>query len=391
MAEVEFKIHELREAANQFKKTSQRMDQSMQLVRGLIEPILPELKNPEGVLFAQNYHSQRVFIEYWMENLTKFAIRLAQAGDDLEEALYGVSSGKDATPPPMTPTEGGVPFVLPSLGALYRSTVAQNTAANLPRPEMEITQRAVTPPVIEEKPYLSAVNSPIYDEMLHNERKLTEQKAQLNTLQQHRDDLAEDLTALENRLMSYDNMTNPDSIPRVQALKTEISAINGQIDQLNSDIQQTDSEISKINVRLERVTPGKDADLLVIAALEQGETPEIIRQNTEGCVNYIVNRMPIPVNIPRDAHLWDNLAAQFDQYGIKMGDTPLVGSVIVFETDHSYADEIAGHLMYVEKVENGHIWITDNNHTVPVLLSELTDELTGPNIKFLYFPWHTQA
>jgi hypothetical protein len=61
------------------------------------------------------------------------------------------------------------------------------------------------------------------------------------------------------------------------------------------------------------------------------------------------------------------------------------------ERDHPYADDIFGHLMYVEKVEGNLIWVTDNNHATPVLLSELTDELTGDNINYLYFPWRTKA
>lgn len=393
MTEVEFKIHELRAAADQFRISSLNIDQSVQLVRGIIEPLLPQLESGEGRLFAQDYHAQRVFLEQWMELLTRFALKLAEAGDDLEEALVGGRPGKEPPQPSGTPVISTLPpLVLPSLEAIYRSVAAENNGATLVRPQLNLTTPDDEPVRMpEEKPYLSAVNSPLYEEMLHHNRKLTERKAELSAMQQQREVLTEDLAALENRLLSYDRSADPGKIPRVQALLVEIRALDHQIEGIKGDIQQLDSDINKLSVRIERITPGRDADLLVIAALEGGETPEIIRQNTEGCVNYIVNRMPIPANIPRDAHLWDNMAARFDQYGIKMGETPLVGSVIVFEAEHSYADSISGHLMYVERVENGHIWITDNTHAEPVLLSELTRELTGPHIKFLYFPWHTQA
>ena len=48
--------------------------------------------------------------------------------------------------------------------------------------------------------------------------------------------------------------------------------------------------------------------------------------------------------------------------------------------------------MYVERVDNGVVWITDNNHpNMPIRLTDLTGETSGPNIHYLYFPWQTQA
>jgi hypothetical protein len=47
--------------------------------------------------------------------------------------------------------------------------------------------------------------------------------------------------------------------------------------------------------------------------------------------------------------------------------------------------------MYVERVENGEVWITDNLHPNPVKLSALTDQTSGPNMEYLYFPWQTHA
>jgi hypothetical protein len=102
--------------------------------------------------------------------------------------------------------------------------------------------------------------------------------------------------------------------------------------------------------------------------------------------------MPIPEGIARHAFLWDDKAQQLAQYGVTSGDMPLVGSVVVLEKEHSYADDTFGHLLYVEGVEDGDVWVTDNLHpNQPVKLANLTDELSGPNIKYLNFPWHTRA
>jgi surface antigen len=92
-----------------------------------------------------------------------------------------------------------------------------------------------------------------------------------------------------------------------------------------------------------------------------------------------------------NAYLWNDRAAALPQYGITSGNVPLVGSVLVLEKTHPYADPVFGHLMYVERVDNDGIWITDNLHTEPVKLSALTSETSGTNLSYLYFPWHTHA
>ena len=80
------------------------------------------------------------------------------------------------------------------------------------------------------------------------------------------------------------------------------------------------------------------------------------------------------------------------QYGITSGDVPLAGAVVVLEPDHPYADDVFGHVLYIERVEHGVAWVTDNLHPDTALpLTDLIDDVTGPNISYLYFPWHTQA
>jgi surface antigen len=116
-----------------------------------------------------------------------------------------------------------------------------------------------------------------------------------------------------------------------------------------------------------------------------------VKANTQDCVNYIVGKIPIPDGMAGNAYLWNERAAALPQYGVTSGDVPLVGSVLVMEQAHPYADPVFGHLMYVERVDMDGVWVTDNVHAEPVKLADLTDEVSGENIRYLYLPWHTRA
>jgi surface antigen len=109
-------------------------------------------------------------------------------------------------------------------------------------------------------------------------------------------------------------------------------------------------------------------------------------------VNYIAGRVPIPGDLAANAHLWDDRAAELTRFGIRVGSEPLTGSILVMETDHPFASDNYGHVMLVESVgSDGSIWVTDNTHPTPVRLSDLTDEVTGDRIKYLYLPWYTRV
>ena len=161
-----------------------------------------------------------------------------------------------------------------------------------------------------------------------------------------------------------------------------------------------EEDIASLEKRLELVSPPPGADLEAIKALEGGETSQWIKDathnedNSVNCVNYVVNRMAIPPELPLNAHQWDEQAEKFGaKYGIQIGDQPLAGSVIVMEREHSYANDIYGHVMYVERVDpDGVVWVTDNTYSdKPVRLDHLTTELSGPYIHYLYFPWETKV
>lgn len=156
-------------------------------------------------------------------------------------------------------------------------------------------------------------------------------------------------------------------------------------------IRGIEAELADLSLRLDKITPAPGADPALIKAMEGAQTAAIIKQNTQDCVNYVVNRMAIPPKLPTDAHLWNDNIAKMPEYGIRIGHEPLEGSVMVMEREHPYADDLYGHLMYVERVEGDRVWVTDNYHPEPVLLTDVTDVTSGPTITYLYFPWETKA
>jgi hypothetical protein len=239
--------------------------------------------------------------------------------------------------------------------------------------------------------YVSRYNRPLYDELQAHKDNLRQQEERLAYLKLMRDEKEADLLALQNRLTS-EGVEKIDTVTKVQALRGEIASIDGEMTSVTGEISTIRNDIDGLQERLARVMPGQGANLSLIRELEKGETWDIVKRNTYGCVNHIVSKMPIPAVIANDAYLWNDNVLRYAEYGISSGDVPLPGSVIAFEREHSWADSQYGHLMYVEKVVNGEVWITDNYHpNTAVRLTDITTEISGENVTYLYFPWHTRV
>ena len=185
---------------------------------------------------------------------------------------------------------------------------------------------------------------------------------------------------------------------RIRGMRQQLADIDALITGENTSIDQLQQQMDALNARLEMVTPGPGADLDLIRSLEGSRTSEAILRathqadNSVNCVNWVCTRVPIPPGLPTNAKDWIQNAMNHPELGIKIGDVPLTGSVIVMQPEHSFADDRFGHVMVVERVDpDGSVWVTDNFNHEPVLLSRLTDEVSGPNIQFLYLPWNTQA
>ena len=382
MSEVELKISEMREATERFRRTGQMVDMSMQRIRVLIAPILPQVDS----LLVSEYNTNTAHMNELMLLIREFADKLEQSSDELQGALNKPDEGLIADRNRLTPLMAG--------GSAY--VIADGYDGNRPVSEngdVELVVPDAPEPTIDINIFVSDNNQHLYDQLIENQVQLSAHEQQLTDLAEQRQQVVEDLDALRNRMVSYDSSIDVDSVPRVQSLSEEINRIDRQIVTTRDTIEQLQTDMTNITTRLQTVAPGADADLTVITTLENGETAEIVLNNTYGCVNHVVTRIPIPMEMARDAHLWDDMAERYTQYGIRIGDQPLEGAVIVMETDHSYADDVNGHLMYIERIDpNGDVWITDNYHPdEPVLLSDLTDELDGENIHYLYLPWHTKA
>ncbi|HLV33857.1 MAG TPA: CHAP domain-containing protein [Spirillospora sp.] len=244
--------------------------------------------------------------------------------------------------------------------------------------------------------YVSAVNKPLVDELEEKWNLLEETKTKLVQLEETRAEKAKILERLQIAAMGSDD---PALEERIEQLKQEITDIDTDLYYSQQMLPGLEEEIDALQKRVDLISLGPNADIEAIRRLEGGETSQWIRDatrnedNSVNCVNYIVNRMAIPGELPLNAHLWDEQAAKFaDKYGITIGDVPLEGSVIVMEREHSYAHDIYGHVMYVEKVEDGIVWVTDNTYPDRLVrLDHLTTETSGPYIKYLYFPWQTKV
>ncbi len=371
MTEVEIRLTQLRDAADQMNRSCLRIDQCLEDVKTMVQSLLAAgWNNEEASAFVLRYGMYQSELDSWSAVLHKMADDLNRAADDIEVAVQTTSSASAPT------------FSYHGGGGLWFGIGSRSSAPT-------------TPPVLVAHSlddYVSPINQPLYDQLTNDRSALASEQIRLDALLQTRASLNDDLTALKNRLASYDPKLDVNTVPRVQVMQNQLNAYDAQITQSQQNVARLQSDISELTTRLDRVKPGAGADLKLIALMSHSQTAQWVKEHTQDCVNYIANRMPIPPDIAQNAYLWDNKALQMPQYGITVGTTPLVGSVIVMEREHSYADHVFGHLMYVEKVDpSGGVWITDNNHSTPVLLTSLTQETTGPDIHYLYFPWWTQA
>lgn len=382
MTEVELRLREMYEARERFRRSGVSIDLSIDQIRNLITPMLPFI---DAGLIAQ-YRLQMGQMEELSLLLREFAEKLGQASHDVQGALLNLDDLLAQRAARMS-----APVVISSNRPIIygfngeRPIISGNGGETVEAPNIE------TP--VDINVFVSENNRPLYDQLLNDQDVLMAQEQRLDQLVQSRDLLQADLGALRNRMSSFHSTISLEAAPRVQAIEDQISLLDHQISEVQGNITQLETEVTEMTQRLALVAPTAQADLVAIASLQEGETAQIVVDNTYGCVNHVVTRMPIPMELARDAHLWDEMVERHSEYGIRMGDAPLEGAVIVMETNHSYADDINGHLMYIERIDaDGGVWITDNYHPdTPVLLSDLTDEVDGEFIHYLYMPWHTRA
>jgi len=387
MTTIEVRLDSLRVAAAEMQQASRAISEALDAVNAEVAALYALGLSAGGVgVFSTDYAANVGLMGEWPSKLTRFAVNLEQAADDIQQAV-------NQTARPIAPLV--LPFIPESVPmALWGHGFEHQSKAKTALPQNEAsTAAAVVSVPIALGAYVSAINQPLYDELQREQRELGNNQLLLSVLTQTREAKLQDLTALKNNLLSFDPKTDVTHHPRVQALEAEIQGCDQQIATAQQNIQQHQANVAALTERLNRVKPGAGADINLIQGLEQGQTNQWVKANTQDCVNYIVGRVPIPDGLARDAYLWNDQAMKLTQYGVTSGNVPLVGSVLVMEKTHPYADKVFGHLMLVNRVDaDGSVWITDNNHpSAAVKLSDLTGEISGPNISYLYLPWFTQG
>jgi surface antigen len=386
MTTIEVRLDSLRIAAADMQQASRAITDALEAVQAEVTALYALGLPASGVgAFSASYAANAGLMQEWPFKLTRFATNLEQAADDIQQAINQPARTMAPLVLPFIPES--VPLALWGHGFEYQSKA--RPAAFIGDVNTSVVSAAPLPL----GSYVSTINQPLFDELQREQHDLGNNQLLISILTQTRETRIQDLTALKNNLLSYDPHTDLKHTPRVQALETEIQGYDQQIATTQQTIKQQQTNIAGLTERLNRVKPGGGADINLIQGLEQGQTNQWVKANTQDCVNYIATRVPIPDGLARDAYLWNDQAAKMTQYGVTTGNVPLVGSVLVMEKAHPYADHVYGHLMLVQRVDgDGAVWITDNNHpSVAVKLSDLTSETSGVNLNYLYLPWFTQG
>ncbi|MDQ7024076.1 MAG: CHAP domain-containing protein [Anaerolineae bacterium] len=371
MTEIYVHLQSMRESADKMRQSTRTLQISASSVRALYVTLPVDIQT---AIISEIGYTPNFDATNWLDMLIDFSQKLDNAANDIEDATQSELALEKDTPY----FASGMVF-----GDLLPRILSNNDELFQP-PE------PVSAP-IEPDRYVSQFNRPVYVELVNSQDNLRGEQEHLASLQTLRAEKMSDLAALENR-MATAGVDNIEMQPRVQALQSEIDRIDQDIRSTENNINVIETRISELDDKLARVAPGPGADIDLIRSLENSETIVGIEQNTYDCVKFIVNRMTIPPGIANNAYLWDDNAAERLEYGITTGDAPLPGSVIVLEREHEWADDRYGHLMYVERVENGEVWVTDQyNPEVAVRFSDVTSETSGENVKYLYFPWETRA
>ena len=356
MSEVNVRLTQLRHAAEGLYRSSNRIQDSVQAAGDVMDGLFAlGLSDPD---LMQRYVSVRGQMMEWSGTLAHFADNLTDAADDIEMAHRET-------------------FAMPGWYGRRRQIDETET---------------VIPVVLPFGAYIAPVNRPIYEALQTKRAELDSREVMLVGLVETRQTTQNELTDIRHRLLSNDPDLDVDAIPRVQSMVRQIEQLDGQIVALQSEIVVLQGEVDLLTEQLTRVAPAPGADMATIVEMQRGSTPIWLKNNTFDCVRHIVDKFNVPADIARDAFTWADNAANFPEYGISTGDVPLEGSVLMMSREHSYADDVYGHVMYVEKVVNGEVWVTDNYHPdSPVRLSSVTSEVGGDNMTYLYFPWHTSA
>ncbi len=390
MNKVEAKLDSILAGATLMQTASNHTNATLTHVRQLVEELV--MLGMDGAL-PETFYQQLPMLEQLPVSLGGYARTLQTAHDEISAAINGDLSQYVVIG---TNTMSSITMIDPSISTSDKKFLLKLSRRHFAGLAEEVTAPVIVPMAaalaVTNTSYVASVNQPLYEDWTakkHTLEAATQVKGQLTT---ERAEKVRELNALTNRIRTFNPDVDLNNISKVMTLQTDISTIDQQLQGLDAQISQTQYDLSSVDERLRRVLPTGGADLNVIAKMEFSSTPQVVLDNTQDCVNYVVGKFAIPPNMATDAHKWNENILKLRDYGISSGQVPLEGSVLVMERDHPYADDRYGHVLYVEQVDNRGVWVTDNLHPdKAILLSDLTSETSGKNITYVYFPWHTKA
>jgi len=379
----------MREGADEIERRALTIRQALEAAQGILNTILPSIESDAAEEFKFFYRSQSGSMQELPNQLQQFAKKLRSASDAIENAARS-KSGNNREKPTDSNHDGQQTSqqsqpngkVMPSTIHGHRPFDASqhNHAYNNPASNNEIKDKLIQ---FKKPAYISDDNKPLYKEF-------NEKQGQFITEQQ-KFDMYKELYATRLKYLRDLQAASPNATNDINRVASEIEQMKKALILQQSTVTDLMHQASALLTRVERVTPGAGANISGILSMANSQTSQQILDNTGSCVHYIAQRMSVP--FAPNAYEWNDWVKKNGAlYGIKEGNIPLAGSVIVMEQDHPYASEVYGHVLYVEKVDvDGTVWITDNNHSEMVKLTSLTHEITGPNIHYLYFPWETKG
>ncbi len=447
---LEARISQLRDASERLGSAAANIRASVDASHGIVQALVARgVVSAAADQFFALYNQRRSTMSEWPDHLDDFSRMLDQAAEAIEEAQRGQTEGGGETQPP-PPDDGGgvvVPPVVPGdtgggtggtggadAGGTGSGTGGTGsgtgggtgsggtgsgtggtgggtgsggagTGGTGGTGDSTFTGRhggvvgtdggtgdaAADTPAAPQEAYVNQANLQLQEQVDAAQVDIEARQANIATLQEQR-------TRMQVQIDQMLTATGGEPTARIRGMQQQLADIDALIGGEQTTIDQLQQHIDQLTERLALVTPPPGADIDLIRSMEGSRTSEAILRathqadNSVNCVNWVCTRAPIPPGIPTNARDWVNNAMNHPEYGIQVGDQPLTGSVIVMQPEHSFADDRFGHVMYVERVDpNGEVWVTDNFNHEPVLLSRLTNEVSGPNIQFLYLPWQTQA
>lgn len=389
MSELEARLSTLLTGAQQLQTSSDRLRLSIDNSNRVVDELLYVSDHSTGALILlEDYQAKRATMTAIPDTLRQLSESLQSAHDDIAAAV--VADGETAE---VVAGVEVVSLVTASAAAgVFHAYRRGRRHANRSTPTVITTAATLGTAWAMSTPFVAGVNRTLYEDWSASKHRIETSTELRETLSQERDQKQRELNALTNRILTFTPDANLDRIDRVQGLRSDISDLGGQITQLDAQIAHTRETFVVLDDRMQRVMPGAGAMPDLLVKMETGKTAQIVLDNTQDCVHFVASRVTIPPNMATNAYLWNDNVAKLGDYGIKSGTVPLAGAVLVMEREHPYANDVYGHVMYVEQVDARGVWVTDNLHPEkPILLSDLTSETSGANISYVYFPWNTRG